>query len=202
MKSEVCSLKALRSLWSLPSLLRSCSMPFLTVCVVVTQEEKVLLTKRSDFHIWCLPSGGVEDGETVLDAAIRETKEETGLDVKIIRLTGIYSRSADIPSSHAVVFAAIPIGGEICCQPGETLEVRFFPFNDLPTALSFGHRRRIEDAIQGASGTVVSQRPEKPVSRKSSREELYSLRDRSGLSPEQFYMSYFEPDHVVEERLL
>jgi ADP-ribose pyrophosphatase YjhB (NUDIX family) len=177
-------------------------MPFLTVCVVVTEEEKVLLTKRSDFHIWCLPSGGVEDGETVLEAAIRETKEETGLDVKITRLVGIYSRPSDIPSGHAVVFAAMPIGGETRCQPGETLEVCYFPFNDLPTALSFGHKRRIEDAILGANGAVVLQRPEKPLNRKSSREELYSLRDHSGLSPEQFYMSYFEPDHIVEKRVL
>jgi len=115
---------------------------------------------------------------------------------------GIYSRPTDKPSRHAVVFAAIPVGGEICCQPGETLEVRYFSFNDLPTALSFGHRRRIEDAAQGARGAVILQRPEKPLHRKSSREELYLLRDNSGLSPEQFYMSYFEPDHVVEERVL
>ena len=55
-------------------------MPFMTVCVVVISEGKVLLTLRHDFHVWCLPSGGVEDGETVVAAAIRETKEETGLD--------------------------------------------------------------------------------------------------------------------------
>jgi len=177
-------------------------MPFLTVCVVITEPEKVLLTKRSDFHIWCLPSGGVEDGETVVEAAIRETKEETGLDVRITRLVGIYSRPADKPSGHAVVFAATAVGGAINCQPGETLEVRYFSLNDLPTALSFGHRRRIEDAVQGVIGAVISQRPENPLRRKPSREELYSLCDTSGLSPEQFYMSYFEPDHVVEERLL
>jgi 8-oxo-dGTP diphosphatase len=177
-------------------------MPFLTVCVVVIEEEKVLLTKRDDFHVWCLPSGSVEDGETVVDAAARETKEETGLDVIIPRLVGIYSRPADIPSGHAVVFTASPIGGEICCQPGETLEAGYFPFNDLPKTLSFGHKRRIEDAIQGTIGAVISQRPEKPLDRNSSRQELYALRDNSGLSPEQFYISYFEPDHVVEKRVL
>jgi 8-oxo-dGTP pyrophosphatase MutT (NUDIX family) len=63
-------------------------MPFLTVCVVVIQEGKVLLTLREDFRIWCLPSGGVEDGEDLVAAALRETKEETGLDVEIIRLVG------------------------------------------------------------------------------------------------------------------
>ncbi len=177
-------------------------MPFLTVCVVVTEAGKILLTKRSDFHIWCLPSGRVEDEETVVEAAIRETKEETGLDVKITRLVGIYSRPTDKPSGHAVVFAAIPVGGEISCQPGETLEVRYFSLDDLPIALSFGHKRRIEDAVQGVGGPVISQRPENLLNPKPGREELYSLRDKSGLSPEQFYLSYFEPDHHVEERML
>jgi ADP-ribose pyrophosphatase YjhB (NUDIX family) len=177
-------------------------MPFLTVCVVVMDEEKVLLTKRDDFHVWCLPSGGVEDGETVVDAAVRETIEETGLEVKITRLVGIYSRPADTPSGHAVVFTAIPMGEKLCVQSGETLETRYFPFNDLPTALSFGHRRRIEDAIQGVSSAVILQRPENPTSRIINRKELYLLRDQSGLTPEQFYMAYFRPDHVDEERLL
>ena len=60
-------------------------MPFLTVCVVVLQDETVLLTQRDDFHIWCLPSSGVEDGESV--------------------------------------FAAVPVGGALRCQPGETIAV-------------------------------------------------------------------------------
>lgn len=79
---------------------------------------------------------------------------------------------ADIPSGHAVVFAAIPFGGEICIQPGETLEAHYFAFKDLPSTLSFGHRRRIHDAFQGVNSAVVIQRPEEPASRKTSREEL------------------------------
>jgi ADP-ribose pyrophosphatase YjhB (NUDIX family) len=177
-------------------------MAFLTVFVVVIEEKKVLLTKREDFQIWCLPSGGVEDGETVVEAAVRETKEETGLTVKITRLVGIYCRPSDVPSGHALVFAATPIGGEIRCLSGETLEVRYFPFNEIPRALSFGHKRRIEDAVQGASGAVISQRPENPLKRNSNRREIYSFRDKFGLSPDQFYMSYFEPEHIVEERVL
>lgn len=177
-------------------------MPFLTVCVVVVQENKVLLTRRDDFHIWCLPSGGVEDGETVVEAALRETAEETGLAVRLTRLVGIYSRPADIPSGHALVFAALPVGGELRVQPGETLEVRYFAGDDLPAALAFGHRQRIEDALQNVSGAVIAQRPQKPTPRVSNREALYSLRDQSGLSPEQFYLAHFQPDHIKEERLL
>ena len=58
-------------------------MPAITVNVAVIHENQILLTKRGDFEIWCLPSGGVEEGESVAQAAIRETKEETGLDVEL-----------------------------------------------------------------------------------------------------------------------
>ena len=175
-------------------------MPFLTVCVVVFRESKILLTKRDDFRIWCLPSGGVEDRETVAEAAIRETKEETGLEVELTRLVGIYSRPADFPSGHAIVFAAKPIGGVIRSQPGETVDVAYFDFNHLPTALAFGHRRRVQDAIQGINGTVVLQQPEDTAQQTLSREELYALRDQSNLLPEQFYMMRFKPDEIREER--
>jgi ADP-ribose pyrophosphatase YjhB (NUDIX family) len=177
-------------------------MPFLTVCVVVINSGQVLLTKRTDFHIWCLPSGGVEDGESISAAALRETLEETGLEVRLTRLVGIYSRPADTPSGHAVVFAAVPVGGETRPQPGETLEVRFFSPDEIPAELSFGHRRRIQDALDGVSGAAVIQRPAVAREHKPGRGDLYALRDKSGLPPEQFYMEYFRPDQVIEERFL
>jgi ADP-ribose pyrophosphatase YjhB (NUDIX family) len=53
--------------------------------------SRVLLTRRLDNGQWCLPSGGVEPGESVAEACKRETYEETGLEVEIVRLTGVYS---------------------------------------------------------------------------------------------------------------
>ncbi len=176
-------------------------MPFLTVCVVVIHDNKILLTKRDDFHIWCLSSGGVEDGETVAKAAQRETREETGLEVALTRLVGVYSRPADTPTGHAVVFAARPTGGALTPQPGETLEVRYFDPAELPAELGFGHRRRIEDALRGVNGAAVAQSPAGGIKGKRiPREELYVLRDQSGKTPEQFYMDWFQPDRVEEER--
>ena len=67
-------------------------MPGIAANVAVIQDGKILLTKREDFEVWCLPSGGVEDGESLAEAAIRETKEETGVDVELTRLVGVYSR--------------------------------------------------------------------------------------------------------------
>jgi len=53
-------------------------MPALGINVAVISEDRILLTKRDDFEVWCLPSGGVEEGESLAEAAVRETKEETG----------------------------------------------------------------------------------------------------------------------------
>jgi len=130
-------------------------MPAITVNVAVIHEYRVLLTKRDDFEVWCLPSGGVEEGESVAQAAVRETKEETGLDVELKSLVGVYSRIGNLPDTHAVLFTAIPTGGNLQIQPGETIDVRFFAFDEIPDDLSFGHRKRIEDAIYGIGGSVV-----------------------------------------------
>jgi len=53
--------------------------------------EKVLLTKRTDNGLWCLPGGGVDPGESVEETVIREVQEETGLTVRVLRLIGVYS---------------------------------------------------------------------------------------------------------------
>jgi ADP-ribose pyrophosphatase YjhB (NUDIX family) len=152
-------------------------MPYLTVCIVVLFENQVLLTKRNDFEFWCLPSGGVEDGESVAGAAIRETKEETGLDVKLKTLVGVYSRMGDLGDAHAILFSAVPAGGALQCQPGETIDVRFFPVNELPEDLSFGHHRRIEDAVKGFGGsTAVSQEMILPADGKITREDIWASR--------------------------
>jgi ADP-ribose pyrophosphatase YjhB (NUDIX family) len=164
-------------------------MPNLAVNVAVIQDGKILLTQREDFETWVLPSGAVEDRESLAQAAIRETKEETGLDVELTRLVGIYSRLGNVSPGYMVLFAARPIGGEIKCQEGETIAVEWFAFDAIPSPLSLGHKRRINDAIEGASGLVVLQEIKSPQSpEKITGKQLYELRDRSGLSRQEFYL--------------
>src|SRR5215472_8463510 len=55
--------------------------------------QRVLLTRRADNGLWCLPSGGMEPGESVTDTCVREVLEETGLHVQVLRLIGVYSDS-------------------------------------------------------------------------------------------------------------
>jgi ADP-ribose pyrophosphatase YjhB (NUDIX family) len=167
-------------------------MPGIAVNVVVLHEKKILLTKREDFEVWCLPSGGVEDGESLAEAAIRETKEETGVDVELTRLVGVYSRLGGMPDIHAVLYEAKPIGGELRLQPGETIEVKYFAFDELPGEIAFAHKTRIADTIGGKSGMSVKQEIKTVGEIAVDREELYAIRDRSGLSRSRFYFERIE----------
>lgn len=169
-------------------------MPEVIVNIAVIHGDKILLTQREDFETWILPSGGVEDGESLAEAAIRETKEETGLDVELTRLVGVYSRLGNVLSGHVVLFLAEPSGGEIKCQVGETIAVEWFSFDEIPSPLSLGHKRRIADAVNGIGGGVsVSQEFQfQNQSRSISRKELYDLRDKSALSRQKFYLQLVE----------
>lgn len=174
-------------------------MAGLAVNVAVIHEGKILLTQREDFETWILPSGGVEDDENLVQAAIRETKEETGLDVELTSLVGVYSRISNMPSVHAVLFTAKPIGGELKCQEGETIAVQWF--DNIPSPLSAGQKRRISDALSGKSGFAVSQEFTIPAyTEKISRNDLIELRDGSGLSRQAFYLKLMQ-DAVIEERV-
>ncbi len=174
-------------------------MTNLAVNVAVIHEGKILLTQREDSELWILPSGGVEDGESLAQAAIRETKEETGLDVELTRLVGIYSRLGDWSPGHMVLFAAKPIGGEIKRQEGETIAVEWFAFDEIPNSLSLGHKRRIQDAIDGLSGVAVLQEIKIPMmSNQMTQKELLELYNRSGLSRQEFYLQMVEKAELKE----
>lgn len=173
-------------------------MPGVAVNVAVMHNGKILLTKREDFEVWCLPGGGVEEGESLVEAAIRETKEETGVDVELTRLVGLYSRLGGMHDVHAILFAARPIGGKLKVQPGESTDVAYFSFEELPLEIAFGHKRRIEDAFGGVSGIAVRQEFLLPDEKELTRQELYELRDRSGLTRREFYLQRIEQAKIKE----
>ena len=174
-------------------------MARLAVNIAVIHEGKILLTKREDFETWVLPSGGVEEGESLVQAAIRETKEETGLEVELTGLIGVYSRLGDWAPGYMVLFAAKPVGGERKCQAGETIAVEWFAFDELPHPLSLGHKRRIADAIPGKSGVAVLQEiklPAKPAN--MTPREFFKLQEPSGLSRQELYLQMVEHAELKE----
>ena len=99
-------------------------MTSIGVNIAILKANEILLIKREDFEVWCLPGGGLDPGESFAKAAIREAQEETGLKVELDNLVGIYSRTGNGHSyDHIVVFKAHPIGGSLQPQKGEALDV-------------------------------------------------------------------------------
>ena len=62
--------------------------------VIIDGQGRILLERRSDNGMWGLPGGSIEPGESVCDTALREVKEETGLEIRITGLLGVYSEPA------------------------------------------------------------------------------------------------------------
>ena len=126
------------------------------VSAIILTAEGVLLQQRSDNRLWGLPGGGVEPGESVAEAVVREVREETGLEVRPIRLIGVYSS----PTHHQIVtypdgnvihyvsssFECRIVGGALACGH-ESLELAWFDPRGLPTEMVDMHRVRIADAL-------------------------------------------------------
>ncbi len=163
-------------------------MPGLGVNTAIVQNNRILLTLRTDFEVWCLPGGSVEADESLAQAAIRETREELGLDVRLTRLVGLYSRNGWLSHGlHVAVFAAEITGGEMSYQEGEVLEARWFAADDIPGAMLLGHPQRALDALAGVSGAVWFHDSEWAYPPELTRGELYDQCARSGLSKAEYY---------------
>jgi ADP-ribose pyrophosphatase YjhB (NUDIX family) len=108
--------------------------------IVVNDDGMILLIRRTDNGNLALPGGGMDLGETITHAAIREVKEETGLDVEITGLIGIYTNphhlieytsDGEVRQEFSIVFTARPTGGELTTSD-EASEVVWADPDDVP----------------------------------------------------------------------
>jgi ADP-ribose pyrophosphatase YjhB (NUDIX family) len=101
---------------------------------IFNEDGQILLVKRADNGKWGFPAGGVEPNESAAAAAVRETKEETGIDVKIVELVGVYHEKAGKSNPHSVVpvfYLCERMGGTLQSSH-ETDEVRYWDIDDVP----------------------------------------------------------------------
>ncbi|KNF09283.1 NUDIX hydrolase domain-containing protein [Gottschalkia purinilytica] len=124
--------------------------------IIFDEHNRVLLQKRKDVKLWGIISGHIEPGETVVEAAIREVKEETNLDIEVKHLIGVYSdpnsQVFEYPDGRNVhfitnCFLGKVVGGELKCDPSESLEIKYFNCDDLPKNLLNMHPKWLEDAL-------------------------------------------------------
>ena len=122
---------------------------------IINDEGKVLLTRRLDNGQWCLPSGGMDAGESPSETAVREVFEETGLHVRVTRLVGVYSdpnqlvmyvdgNKVQIVALH---FEAEITGGTLGLS-NETSDFGYFSLKEMEGMEMLGHhKKRIEDTL-------------------------------------------------------
>ncbi len=121
-------------------------MPFsIGACAIIFDErDRVLLSHRRDLDLWNLPGGGVESGELPTEAVVRETREETGLEVVIERLVGIYGKKDR--DDLVFAFTCRVVGGRLSITD-EADESRYFSVNAIPLNISPKQIERIHDAL-------------------------------------------------------
>jgi len=123
------------------------------VLLLIRSGDSVLLVHQRRTGLWSLPGGKVESGESLDQAAIREMKEETGLDVRLGRVVGLYSQPADgelIVTMHAEV-----VGGALHGGTDEISECAYTLMTRLPAAARPQLRQRIDDFARGELAAIL-----------------------------------------------
>ena len=122
--------------------------------IIPYSQDAILLIKRNTVPFkgfWALPGGRAEPGETVEQTIVREVKEETGLDVIVVRKIGEYHElgtqdNVDYDYYPACFLVRI-VSGEIQRQRSEIQEIKLFKMREIPRNLAFVHNDMIRDYL-------------------------------------------------------
>ncbi len=122
--------------------------------------ERILMTQREDNSRWCLPGGGMDPGESAAEACAREVLEETGLEVNVTRLVGIYTTPdmlIEYPDGNRIQsvslsFEAEITGGELGLS-NETIDFGWYTVAEIEAMDTLEHHvTRIQDSVKNLPG--------------------------------------------------
>jgi len=119
--------------------------------IIFDEQKRVLLVHRRDYDLWNLPGGTLEDFESPKNAVIREVKEETGLDVEVSKLLGVYNK--ENKNDMAFSFLCKVVGGKITLND-EADKIEYFHVDKLPTNSVPKQVERIKDALLNPSEII------------------------------------------------
>jgi 8-oxo-dGTP diphosphatase len=125
-----------------------------STAIIEFEPQTILLVKRDTLPskgFWALPGGRAEPSEEVEQTIVRKVKEETGLDVEIVRKIGEYHEQGtreDIDYDYyPACFLVKVIGGKLRRQESEIQEIKLFRFEDIPENLAFVHNEMVRDFL-------------------------------------------------------
>jgi 8-oxo-dGTP pyrophosphatase MutT (NUDIX family) len=106
--------------------------------IVLNEAGELLMVRKTDNKLWALPGGGMDPGESISQTVVRETKEETGMDVEVTGVVGIYTNpghviaydDGEVRQQMSICFTTNLLGGTIGTS-SETSEVEFVPVERL-----------------------------------------------------------------------
>jgi len=123
--------------------------PLVTVDIIIRfQGGIVLIERKNPPPGWALPGGFVDVGESVEDAAVREAKEETSLDVRLVEQFHVYSNPDRDPRFHTVSVVFIGEGAGFLKGRDDALGAAVYTADNLPAAIAFDHGRIINDYLR------------------------------------------------------
>jgi len=119
--------------------------------VIFDDQKKVLLVHRTDYDLWNLPGGQLEEGEAPWQGVIREIKEETGFEAEVIKLAGVSFK----PDKNDIVFTFLcKITGGQKTFSRESDKIEYFEIEKFPPNTSPKQVERIKDAISNPSEVI------------------------------------------------
>lgn len=127
--------------------------PFPTVDIIIEIDKGFVLIKRKNPPFgWALPGGFVDYGESLEAAAIREAKEETSLDIRLMEQFHTYSAPDRDPRHHTLTTVYIAVAQGIPKAADDAKDIGIFHEENLPQQMAFDHDRLIEDYLRYRKG--------------------------------------------------
>lgn len=127
-----------------------------TTAVVSDTAGRIVLIRRKDNELWALPGGGMDLGESIEETAVREVKEETGLDVEVTGLIGVYTNpnhvmaydDGEVRQQFSLCYTTRLLGGELAFDE-ESTDISWVPIEDLEDlAMHPSMRLRIQHYLE------------------------------------------------------
>lgn len=121
-----------------PNAPRANSIVVAVTAFILDDQDRVLLIQRSDNRLWAIPGGAQDIGESIAETVVRETREETGIDVEVTGIVGVYTNpqhvmaydNGEVRQQFSLCFRALPTGGTLHTS-SESTHVRWVSRDEL-----------------------------------------------------------------------